>query len=607
MSYDKASTLLGPLQPGSKVSYRRVFSRRQNVALYTIIAFNIVTGGLFLAWLLMPSHLPAGGSAFTVVAGVTATVLMVGLELIRLMQAGTLALFAAKAKDPVPLVPEKSHRVAILTTIVPGSEPLGLVMSTLRKMKKIRHKGHVGVSLLDEGNSPEVAAACAEAGVNHFSRKGIPEYNQPSGPYKAKTKHGNHNAWRHAHEADYDLVAQMDPDHVPFPNFLERTVGYFNDPDVAYVVAPQVYGNLFTNWIAKGSAFLAYVFHGIIQRGGNGLGAPLLIGTNHVYRVSAFKQIGGYQDSIIEDHLTAMEMLGAVNPDTGNRWRGVYTPDILSVGEGPMSSTDFFNQQKRWAYGIWEIIQKHSLRKLRRLRPAQAISFMMLQQFYPSVAVSWIMSLVLTGLYLFSDAYSRLPVEQWGILWGTSLASTIGLFLWLRRFNLVEHERRDWGLVGMGLMLMTIPIYVAAAARKVAGLKFAYVVTNKGELQSKDSVRPFAQHLLWAAIAGLMLIASLTGLGSTFAGHRFWLSWTLAICLVPVGIHYYRQLAQYVQTTVARMRAQAQHVPQRADWSWELPGTESPWRWEPYPHAINQQAGLQQLEPAFAHAEASRN
>jgi cellulose synthase/poly-beta-1,6-N-acetylglucosamine synthase-like glycosyltransferase len=77
------------------------------------------------------------------------------------------------------------------------------------------------------------------------------------------------------------------------------------------------------------------------------MGSPLLIGTNHVYRVNTFTQIGGYQDSIIEDHLTAMLVYATKNPETHMYWKGVYTPDILSVGEGPTSFTDFFNQQKR--------------------------------------------------------------------------------------------------------------------------------------------------------------------------------------------------------------------------------------------------------------------
>jgi cellulose synthase/poly-beta-1,6-N-acetylglucosamine synthase-like glycosyltransferase len=54
-----------------------------------------------------------------------------------------------------------------------------------------------------------------------------------------------------------------------------------------------------------------------------------------------------YADSIIEDHLTAMKIYATKNPETGRYWKGVYTPDIISVGEGPTSFTDFFNQQKR--------------------------------------------------------------------------------------------------------------------------------------------------------------------------------------------------------------------------------------------------------------------
>jgi hypothetical protein len=76
--------------------------------------------------------------------------------------------------------------------------------------------------------------------------------------------------------------------------------------------------------------------------------APLLIRTNHLYRPQAFAVIGGYQDSIIEDHLTSMPMYSTTNPLAGNRFKGVYTPDILAVGEGPTSLTDYFSQQKRW-------------------------------------------------------------------------------------------------------------------------------------------------------------------------------------------------------------------------------------------------------------------
>ena len=36
--------------------------------------------------------------------------------------------------------------------------------------------------------------------MRHFTRKGIAAYNHQSGEFRAKTKAGNHNAWRSTHE-----------------------------------------------------------------------------------------------------------------------------------------------------------------------------------------------------------------------------------------------------------------------------------------------------------------------------------------------------------------------------------------------------------------------
>ena len=84
-----------------------------------------------------------------------------------------------------------------------------------------------------------------------------------------------------------------------------------------------------------------------------------------------------------------MVIYSAVNSSTGNHWRGVYTPDILAVGEGPATYSDFFSRQKRWAYGIWQIARRHSpgiLPKLPTLR--QKLSFFALQSHYPTTAMS---------------------------------------------------------------------------------------------------------------------------------------------------------------------------------------------------------------------------
>lgn len=533
-----ATEVTGKLQQptGPRVQYRDALTRAQRLSVLGLGWFHVVVALALAGYLLLPSNLPRMQSSALVNAfAITGLILMVALQLIAGLRTWTITYHAGQARDPIPMRPQPGLRVAVLTTIVPGKEPLELVMATLRAMKRIRHDGVLDVWLLDEGNDPEIRRRCVELGVRHFSRKDRPEWNQISGPFRAKTKHGNHNSWRVGHELQYDVVAQMDPDHIPFPNFLERTLGYFTDPDVAFVVAPQVYGNLKESFVARGAAELAYLFHGIIQRGGNGHEAPLLIGTNHLYRPTAFHQIGGYQDCIIEDHLTSMVIYTAVNEATGRNWKGVYTPDIVAVGEGPATYSDFFSQQKRWAYGIWEIARQHSPKIFPSMRTTQQrLSFFALQTHYPTTAIAWVGGIILTTLYLVGGVtVTYLPLLQWGLLFGANLLVGLIFFFSMRRFNLVDHERRSWGLTGLLLDLITAPVYVAAAAAQLAGRPLMYVVTAKGSAATGDTWRTFRPHLLWLSIAGGAILAGLL-LNHDYPTLYAWAALTAFICLMPL-------------------------------------------------------------------------
>ncbi|MGA5303714.1 glycosyltransferase family 2 protein [Nucisporomicrobium flavum] len=553
-----ATEITGPVRtPADRVRYRPVLSRRQHRVMLGVAGLHIAFALALAGFLVLPGNLPAlrAGDQVRDLAMLVGLFLMVVLQVIVALRTWVLAYFAARARDPEPMPAPAGLRVALLTTIVPGKEPVELVLTTLRAMKRVRHDGPVDVWLLDEGDDEEVRRRCEEIGVRHFSRKGRPEWNQPSGEFKARTKHGNHNAWRAAYEDGYDVVAQMDPDHIPYPNFLERSLGYFADPDTAFVVAPQVYANLTESFVARGAAELAYIFHGIMQRGGNGHGAPLLIGTNHLYRPAAFQQIGGYQDCIIEDHLTSMVIYGARNPATGNHWNGVYTPDVLAVGEGPATYSDFFSQQKRWAYGIWEIARRHSPALMRSLpRRSQRLSFFALQSHYPTTALSWVIGIALSALYLVGGVtISRLPALVWGVLFVGNLVAGLAFFRFTQRFNLVEHERRSFGLAGMALELVTAPVYVAAAAAQLAGRPLAYVVTPKGAAATGDTWRTFRGHLGWAAVAAACLACGVV-LDHPFWTLYLWASLTLGISLAPLIHMYARSAAQRSRQVVPQRR-----------------------------------------------------
>jgi cellulose synthase/poly-beta-1,6-N-acetylglucosamine synthase-like glycosyltransferase len=502
-----------------------------------LVALNAIVDISFVVWLLLPGHDPGHGVAgfgdWRLAVARVCFCLVIGIECIRLVQSFALWVFAMAAKDPVPKALPPGMNIALLTTIVPAKEPLEIVERTLRAMKLVRYRGRVDVWILDEGNDPRVKAMADRLGVYHFSRKGIPQFNQPSGQFRKKTKAGNHNAWRSRYERYYDVVAQMDPDHVPLPSFLERTVGYFRDPDVAFVVAPQVYGNLYENWVVHGASAQQFLFSGVVERGANGLGAPILIGTNHLYRPSAWHEIGGYQDSIIEDQLTSMRIHGTINPVTGNYWKGVYTPDILAIGEGPTSWTDYFNQQKRWAYGVWEILLKRKLRAGIQLSLGQRLLYGLIQFWYPSVGTMLFLGMAATGAYLgLGITAIDLNGKIWLAMWGATIGSWYLLWIWLRRFNLASHEKHETGLSAFLLALFTGPVYVAAGAMALLRRPLTYAVTAKGKLSSVDSLHSFRLHLLWAAVAGGLLALSVA-LHHNYLTLRFWAMVSLATAIGP--------------------------------------------------------------------------
>jgi nicotinamide riboside transporter PnuC len=409
------------------------------------------------------------------------------------------------------------------------------------------------VWLLDEGDDDEVKAMCARIGVRHFSRKGRPQFNAPAGAFKAKTKHGNYNAWAQQHGNSYDVFISVDPDHVPAPNFCERMLGYFRDPDVAFVVGPQIYGN-YDNVVTRWAESQQYLFHSLLQRAGNRRGIAMLVGTNNAVRLEALRSIGGLQDSITEDMATSLVVHGSTNPATGRRWRSVYTPDVLAVGEGPSSWTDYFSQQHRWSRGTDEVALTGFLRLALKLGPRRALHYALLMSYYPLTALAWLLGAANAACYLLFGAKGVLvPMEVWLMLYVDAALFQIGLYVWNRRHNTSPHEEAgSSGLTGMLVSTLSTPVYVSSLVGTLLRRRSGFVVTPKGDAMSPDRLRTFGSGLWWAAFYAVLLAVA------PFAGHVHGAMWAwpavnLVICLIPPVIF----LGQQRRRRAARRAASA--------------------------------------------------
>jgi len=409
-------------------------------------------------------------------------------------------------KRPLSMTPFPGYRVAFISTFVPGAESIDLLHRNLPAMVSVEYPHDTW--LLDEGGSTEVQSICRSYGVKYFTRKGVPIYNAPSGRFAARTKGGNHNAWYDAHGANYDIVAQIDTDFTPCSKFLTRTLGYFNDPDVAFVGTPQVYGNTTESRVALGAAQKQFTFYGPIMQGMSGLNSALMIGANHVVRVAALKEIGFYAGHITEDLLTGMTI-------HAGKWKSVYVPETLAVGEGPTTWGAYFNQQMRWAFGCIDILFHHSPRLFARMGPRRLFRYLVLQQYY-FCGLSLGLGVVLLLVYFVTGhAPSEIPVERMVEIYLPMLLWQVVISSWLQRFNIDPANQRGPFLQGSIMSLAVIPVYLLALGCVVVRKRLVFHVTPKGNGSSgsKESLRIFAPHLAVGTITA-------AGIGVGLATHH---------------------------------------------------------------------------------------
>jgi cellulose synthase (UDP-forming) len=250
-------------------------------------------------------------------------------------------------RRPCPMIPRSGWSVGVATTFVPGAESIEMLEETVRALVAMDYPHETWV--LDEGDDDQVKELCCRLGAHHFSRKNLSQYHAASGTFESRSKHGNYNAWLYEIGFErYEIIAAFDPDHVPNPDFLMHVLGYFDDPEIGYVQAAQIYYNQKASFIARGAAEETYAYYSSIQMTNYALGYPIVTGCHNTHRVVALKQIGGFAPHAADDLLITVNyrLCG---------WKGVYLPKILAKGLTPVDWSGFLIQQRRWARSVLDI------------------------------------------------------------------------------------------------------------------------------------------------------------------------------------------------------------------------------------------------------------
>ena len=257
-------------------------------------------------------------------------------EVYGLWALGTLAWFSWSRPPAVrpPTTLGRSVDVYVCTY----DEPREVVAATLAGCRALTYP-HT-TYLLDDGRRPEMRELAELAGARYLTR-----------PDNSHAKAGNINAA--LPRTDGELVLMLDADHVPMPDALDATVGYFDDERMALVQTPHDFFNHDSVQHYVVGRHEQSLFYRVVCPGKDRHGAAYWCGSAALMRREALLAIGGVAtETIAEDFHTTIRL-------QRHGWRSRYHDEVLVQGLAPHDLDGYLLQRDRWARG-----------KPRRLHPA---------------------------------------------------------------------------------------------------------------------------------------------------------------------------------------------------------------------------------------------
>ncbi|MGB5306389.1 MAG: glycosyltransferase [Gammaproteobacteria bacterium] len=216
--------------------------------------------------------------------------------------------------------------------------------------------------LLDDSNRPEMRTLAEELGCEYQSRSD-----------NTFGKAGNLNNALQASNGEF--IALFDADHAPKRDFLVNTLGYFSDPNVAFVQTPQDFYNLDSyqhRWNKPGQRLWTEqsLFFRVIQRGKDVWNAAFFCGSCAIIRRASLDTIGGFATgTVTEDLHTSLRL-------HKQGYRSVYHAESLAFGIAPNNIKDFLRQRVRWGSGAMDVWRRESIVFTRGLTIAQRLCYL---------------------------------------------------------------------------------------------------------------------------------------------------------------------------------------------------------------------------------------
>ncbi|WP_165380394.1 glycosyltransferase [Candidatus Finniella inopinata] len=264
-----------------------------------------------------------------------------------------------------------------------------LVRLSIQDAKRVTYSelSKVNIYVLDDGNRPEMEKIAVEETVEYLSR-------QNNVGYKAG------NLSNGLYHSNGEFIIVCDADTRLYPDFLEKTIGFFDNPSVAWVQTPQWFYDLHDGidprsyfkklfpYVGKMMGLFVYhvfgvrqfladpflsdgtIFYDVILNRRNAHNASFCCGAGSIHRRTALLEIAkAYALSIGKDHkdLEAFrpflfhiseDIYTSLEIHKSKKWISILYPQVLSKMLSPQDGLSRHKQLYRYALGTLDMAKK---------------------------------------------------------------------------------------------------------------------------------------------------------------------------------------------------------------------------------------------------------
>jgi cellulose synthase/poly-beta-1,6-N-acetylglucosamine synthase-like glycosyltransferase len=152
---------------------------------------------------------------------------------------------------------------------------------------------------------------------------------------------------------DAEIVGVIDADYLVDPDYLRSVVGYFIDPNIAFVQTPQDYREYERDSYLTACYDAYRYFFTTSMPSRNERNSIIFAGTMGLLRRSVLEGLGGWDEwCITEDAETSLRMLK-------EGYSGLFIPTAYGQGIMPLTFASLKSQRFRWCFGGMQILRRH--------------------------------------------------------------------------------------------------------------------------------------------------------------------------------------------------------------------------------------------------------